>query len=310
MDLVLGSMIFSGHGPLIIVGPDRLIELQFTEECALLNAQFFDDQGRTAVTVVESELQFCSEAWDIEVIGSAFKVRRGPGEIVFDAVLFPPSSMYVRAINIVAHGWRLVSDDKGKVEITHNSGSRVDFPEDSVAMFGGPLELQGTGLTAQDGSVFAPFPSDRFQKLVRAGETQRLKWEIAEQRIVYVTPVRNQRQPPPAEANVGVQVAVGVLRYPVFCDVCNTTRVGTRDLPQGTPVPADSGILCGGCAGLPPDAWVVRDDRGAEIARFSNKDKEAAIAEGHQFLTANPDFRMVIHGLGNEQPQFVFGDGQ
>ncbi len=298
--------IFVGTGPLICIGDDCLLELRFTPEGTRLNAQFFDEQNRPAVVVAENELQFCADAWDIEAVGPTLVVRRGANNIVFKAQLCPPHGVYVRTFNVDAHGWRIATDSKGCIKVAHESGSGLHFDADAASVHGGALRLHGNGRFELSGGFGGiPYPATRFRKWAGEGNIERILWELCFQPVIHVTALRDPRRPPPPDAVNGRPIGNGLVRYGLYCEVCNEHRAGMRDLPEGKLLPERSGIMCQRCAERAPGAWGVTMADGKELARFAKRGE--AIADGHSTLKQNPSWRLVVHGEHNEPPAIFFG---
>lgn len=304
--LVLGTMIFVGIGALITIGDDCLLELRFTADGPSLNARFFDDENRPTVTVVDNELQFCADAWDIEAIGPTLVVRRGLNDIAFKALLHPPHGVYVRALNVNMGGWRIATDSKGRIQVAHESGSGLNFRADAASIHDGLLRLGVDGKFEQLGGFGSvPYLASRFRQWAIEGNIKRLLWELRYQPVAHVRALRDPRKPTPPDALKGRPIGRGLLRYGLYCEVCNEDRAGRRDLPEGKRPPERSGIMCQRCAEHPPDAWGVTMGHGAELARFA--DRGQAIADGHRRLKENPTWRLVIHGDDNQAPAIFFG---
>lgn len=304
--LVFGTMIFIGTGPLICIGDECLLELRFTPEGTRLNAQFFDEDNRPTVVVTDNELQFCADAWDIEAVGPTLVVRRGPNNIVFKAQLWPPHGVYVRSFNVDAHGWRVATDSKGRINVAHKSGSGLRFGADTASIHGGALRLHRDGKFEQsDGFGGIPYPATRFRKWAGEGNIERLLWELRFQPAIHVAALRDPLRPPPADAVNGRPIGNDLVRYGLYCEVCNEDRAGRRDLPEGKLPPERSGIICQRCAERAPDAWGVTMAGRKVLARFAKRGE--AIAYGHSTLKQNSSWRLVIHGEHNESPTIFFG---
>lgn len=306
--LVLGTMIFIGSGPLIRIGDDCLFEVCFKDDEARLNARFFDEDNKPTVIIQENELEFCADAWDVEAVGRRLVVRRGPHDVVFKAQLLPPHGIYVRSFNVRMHRWRIATNSKGQIRIVHESGSGLDFTADHASIYGGELGLADNGrFELRGGSGNIPYLASRFRDWIKEGSLDRLLWELRFQQILSVVPLRDTRKAPPPDAVTGRPLPDGLLRYGLYCGVCNEDRAGWRDLPPDKKPPERSEFMCQACAARPPDAWGVLAD-GKEVARFAKRSD--AIAGGHRALKQSPSARLVIHNEGNGAPTIFFGKGK
>jgi len=117
---------------------ERWFSIQGPEEADApmrLSAQFFDDHGSPTLTLDENEWITSTSPWDVDIIGNAITVRRGPGEITLMIEACPPHELILKrlkmhkldlAIEIKPSGKTILRRDGGVTEFGGNVVSSAD----------------------------------------------------------------------------------------------------------------------------------------------------------------------------------------
>jgi hypothetical protein len=100
--LVVGSYVFEGTdrgggaaGQAIRIDGEPLFGVRLEDGHFLLTLSVYDTKDNPVLLIADNELILNARAWDIEVVGSRITIREGKGNILFDIVFRPPSSVVV-----------------------------------------------------------------------------------------------------------------------------------------------------------------------------------------------------------------------
>lgn len=179
LDLLMGSILLSGTGNLLTINGETLLAFDVVEgEGMALSATIRDDNGAEVVRVDRNELVFCAPAWDVTAVGTRFSVRRGPREKVLELVAHPPHGLHLTRLDLAYQNVRLVSDSKGRIDLSIAGGAAITMPKDHVAHVGGSIEFIDKSIRLHGGSALVPFPFPRLAQLAREGELRQLAREL------------------------------------------------------------------------------------------------------------------------------------
>lgn len=179
LDLLIGAILFSATGDLLTIDGETLLRFDTRDgEGMALSATIPGDDGTPAVRIDRNELVFCAPTWDVTVVGSKISVRRGPRETVLELVVYPPHGLHLTRLDLAFRNVALVSDDKGRIELSIAGGPAVAMTKDHVAQIGGSIEIGGDRLQINRGFALVPFPSSRLERLAREGEMRQLAQEL------------------------------------------------------------------------------------------------------------------------------------
>ena len=303
IQLVLGSMWLHGAGPLISFDDEEVLGVEFVEgEGALLNARFFDSEGRLAVEIRRNELLLSADSWDAKVVGRQISVGRGARYPVFEATIHPPHGLYVRRLHMNYRGMTLDSDEHGRF-VTCRDGAPSFRLRGDYAVLAGHIKVPGT-LTG--GAALIPYPGERFARLASKGSFGQLERELVAP-MIHVDIFRPEKRPLTEEQAAPIAGApAGHTRFRIFCDVCNETECGTRDVPVGQSPPQRSGIVCQTCAALPHAGWCVHLPSRESVPTGPNR--EDAIKLAVQVRNLNPSSRVGVHRESGGIEGFLFAD--
>lgn len=291
---ILGSVIFVGKGGSILtIDGEEVFGVEPIEgEGVAVNARFFDNLNNVILEIGRNELLLCGEQWDATVIGRNIKIHRTPMEIAFEAILHPPNGIYVRKIDLLYKNKRFCTDDNGQINISIDGRPNIDI-RDTCIITAGCLHIEEKGCVINGGSALIPYPGARLARFANSGDINQLEQELFAP-IIYVATFHAERgKLLDKDKNPIHGAPIGHLRYNVFCEVCNTTILGYRDLPEGSPLPKRSGHICPKCASMPIDGWCVQDPTGEIIKVCINKSDAIALAIDTR--SRIPSSRIVVH---------------
>lgn len=100
--LVIGTYIFQGTdrgagaaGQAIRIDGEPLFGVRLEDGHFLLNISVYDSSGNLILLIIDNELVLNVCSWDIEVVGARITIREGKGNILFDIIFRPPSTVVV-----------------------------------------------------------------------------------------------------------------------------------------------------------------------------------------------------------------------
>lgn len=93
-------------GYLVALAVDNLTLVGFRQEEGglLLALLVLDEYNLPLLQVVDSELQIASAQWDVEITGPRIILRQGPGDIILQLLLQPPSKVTVERARFRCNG--------------------------------------------------------------------------------------------------------------------------------------------------------------------------------------------------------------
>jgi len=81
---------------------EEVIAFNFTDEGQLsLNVNLRDRSGDLALSIIDNEMIYSTGAWDIEYVGKTLTVRQAKGDIMFELLFEPPSSISMTRATLV-----------------------------------------------------------------------------------------------------------------------------------------------------------------------------------------------------------------
>jgi len=175
----MGSILLSGTGNLLTINGETLLAFDAVEgEGMALSATIRGGDGAIVVRIDRNELVFCAPAWDVTVAGPKFSVHRGPREKVLELVAHPPHGLHLTRLNLAFQNVKLVSDSKGRIDLSIAGGAAITMSKDYVAHVGGSIEFIDKTIRLHGGSALIPFPFPRLEQLARQGALRQLAQEL------------------------------------------------------------------------------------------------------------------------------------
>ena len=106
--VVIASNIFTNDGciaayqdqnlsyviPILIDGAP-IVGIRFQDERLLLNIKFFNQFNEPIFVVVDNQLMFKPDTWDIDLRGSKLMIREGPGKVLLELDFIPPNKIII-----------------------------------------------------------------------------------------------------------------------------------------------------------------------------------------------------------------------
>lgn len=190
LHLLVGSILLSGVGPLLVVDGETLVGLEMREgEGLALSATIPGGEGGPLVRIDRNELVLCKPTWDVSVVGRKIVIRHGPRDVALELVVHPPHGLHLSHLDLAVRGIRLSSDKSGRIELSNQGKPALVAPKDHVMHVGGRIEFVGERVQFTEGVAWVPFPSSRVNHLVRTGELARLTNELRQPRLDVAQPV-------------------------------------------------------------------------------------------------------------------------
>jgi trigger factor len=78
-----------------MIDGQSLVGFSFEDNRCMLNLNLYNDANEPALKVVDNELTYSVDNWDVEFVGSTLTVREGLGEIFLEVEFSPPNLVRV-----------------------------------------------------------------------------------------------------------------------------------------------------------------------------------------------------------------------
>lgn len=114
-----------------LVNNKKLVSFEIIEKQLFFNLTLMDDKGNLLIKIVENEMVYNSEVWDIEFVGKRLKIRQGLGKIVFDIEFNIPDSVQIHKAQFNSDGYQIDVKNGGfitkgfRIFIKNIMGSRI-----------------------------------------------------------------------------------------------------------------------------------------------------------------------------------------
>jgi hypothetical protein len=115
-EIVLGTILARNAKTLIRISGDDVFSIRPPEESGgpfILDARFFDADGRPILDIVANEWRSSSDNWDVEIIGSRITIRKELGNFALVLRSEPPRKLVIERMDMVHKGIR-ISCQEGK----------------------------------------------------------------------------------------------------------------------------------------------------------------------------------------------------
>jgi hypothetical protein len=93
--------------PLVIDGLP-LVAFRIDQDELLLNFIAFNELNKAIIQIVDNELIYDTNQWDIEWVAQTLTIREGRGRILLELVFSPPSEIYIRKGRLLRNGIELL----------------------------------------------------------------------------------------------------------------------------------------------------------------------------------------------------------
>lgn len=115
-ELILGNNRFLSQGmrlvPLLANGEEPLV-FDFADGSLKFSAHVRDKDGTAVLLVVENELVYSTDSWDIDFVGRQLTLRNAPGELHFQVRFDPPGRVVISRLDITYGDVRVFVDAQG-----------------------------------------------------------------------------------------------------------------------------------------------------------------------------------------------------
>lgn len=91
----------------ILIDSTPIIGFKFQDERLLLNIIYFDEFNRPIFQIIDNQLIFKPDIWDIELRGARLKIREKPKSILLDLKFSPPNKIVILNAKIRLNGVEL-----------------------------------------------------------------------------------------------------------------------------------------------------------------------------------------------------------
>lgn len=96
-----------------LVNNKKLLSFEIINGKLFFNLILLDEKGNLILKIIENELIYNSEQWDIEFVGRRLKIRKAIGEIIFDIEFLIPNSVQIHKADFNCDGYWIKVSDKG-----------------------------------------------------------------------------------------------------------------------------------------------------------------------------------------------------
>lgn len=90
-----------------LINNKKLISFEILDNQLFLNLVLIDENGNMLLKIVENEMVYSSEQWDIERVGRNLKIRTGRGNVIFDIDFLIPNSIQINKAQFNADGYQI-----------------------------------------------------------------------------------------------------------------------------------------------------------------------------------------------------------
>jgi trigger factor len=97
----------------ILINNKKLISFEIIDKQLFFNLIVFDKKGELALKIVENEMIYNAEQWDIEFIGTRLKIREKHREILFDIEFNIPNGVKIHQGIFKYEGYEIQVKDGG-----------------------------------------------------------------------------------------------------------------------------------------------------------------------------------------------------
>lgn len=106
----------------IVVDNIPLVGFVHQDGQLLLNINQFDSCNRLIFQVINNELAYSIEPWDIELVGTNLKIRNKPRNFLIEIDFKPPNSIYIKNGLFFCNGIKITIKEGGETIIQNNKG--------------------------------------------------------------------------------------------------------------------------------------------------------------------------------------------
>jgi hypothetical protein len=91
----------------VMIDGQRIVWFNFEDGNYLLNVRLFDSCNQLVLEVVQNELVYSIDPWDIELVGRRLTIRSAPRNIYIDCLFAPPNGLILERGRILYNGVEL-----------------------------------------------------------------------------------------------------------------------------------------------------------------------------------------------------------
>ncbi len=96
-----------------LVNNKKLISFEIINGKLFFNLVLLDADNKLIIKIIENELVYNAEQWDIEFVGRRLKIRTGLGKIIFDIEFLIPNSVQIHKAKFNSDGYWLKVENGG-----------------------------------------------------------------------------------------------------------------------------------------------------------------------------------------------------
>lgn len=151
--------------PIVIDGV-RLIALKFFDSHPLISLLLFDESGKLVFRILDNEISYSVDLWDVEFIGNTLTIRDALREIRFQASFLPPSTVDIGIALFYFQG-QFVEITREGIYFHNNEIVIADFTLEGSNLDCALLRIGAASIPALLGPVESALAFSRYPKPIR-----------------------------------------------------------------------------------------------------------------------------------------------
>ena len=129
----------------LVIDGDPLLWLNIQDGHYLLNLLVFDSSNRLVLFIDDNELVLNAHSWDIELVGTRLRIRESLGNILFDIVFTPPSTVTIRQGYFIRNGVEVLILPEVAVVLNSRNFFQIIFRNITAGLVVGETPLRSGG---------------------------------------------------------------------------------------------------------------------------------------------------------------------
>lgn len=133
--VVMGRIFFHEPTSIISVEGIDLLSMRSDKDLGklLLNAKFYDDDGKLTSEILDNEIYVYSDNWDIQQVGTRTIIRKGRGDIALQLNIIPPDIIEIERIHMMYGPAEISANaETGAIFIKSRDGAIMDLPNAQI----------------------------------------------------------------------------------------------------------------------------------------------------------------------------------
>lgn len=95
----------------LIINDERIISFRFFDGQLLLTIKLYDNENNLILAIIDNEMIYGTDNWDVEFVGNNLKLREAKRKIIFDIDILPPGTVKINQGNFYKDNYELIVND-------------------------------------------------------------------------------------------------------------------------------------------------------------------------------------------------------